>query len=83
MSYRLAFACPTFTPMRAIWFPTRVATHVAFHKNRIASPIFVPPQARVRLHSDQRIAALLLDKKVCGAEDYWNWNAEDLPCDDQ
>jgi hypothetical protein len=34
----------------------------ALHKNRTASPIFVPFQARVRLHSDQRIAALTPDK---------------------
>lgn len=44
-------------------------TRMTLHKMRIASPIFVPPQARVRLHSDQRNAALIPDKTLCGAED--------------
>jgi hypothetical protein len=48
---------------------TACVTCSTAHKNRIASPTFVLFQARVRLHSDQRIAALTPDKTLCGAED--------------
>jgi hypothetical protein len=52
--------------------PPRLASSPShLHKIGMAWPIFVPLQARVRLHSDQRIVALISEKTLCSAEDCW------------
>jgi hypothetical protein len=61
---------------------TACVTCGTLHKKRIASPTLVPFQARVRLHSDQRIAALSPDKR-CAVRKTWidfevSWRADSL-----
>jgi hypothetical protein len=57
--FRVGRTSDRYAGARGLVPDTACVIRVVIHKNRIASPILVPFQARVRLHSDQRIAALI------------------------